>query len=274
MKPRLSEAAVAKIMEHLLERFGEPIGDAQGDHQAPPSKGGKKKDMGNRGWGAKFEAAMPAACDQCGGMMGLDQCCTNCGMMPTAMEPPAGPPKAAGAPAAPAGTAVVVVKSTAGATAGGGGKIAQGLKVKDMEGIPASGSGRGTQGAAASSAPQPNAPPSKPMGGPTPMPAEMDEDEMDEEAAPPAPTSGSTTSAPSPSSGGGSTSSTPPSMDEELDEDDLGNEDECVGMDEEMDLDEKAPPGREKQVRALKKKKGINPFAVAWASYNKSHGDE
>jgi hypothetical protein len=36
---------------------------------------------------------------------------------------------------------------------------------------------------------------------------------------------------------------------------------------------EAAPPGREEQVRKLKKKKGIsNPFAVAWASYNKSHG--
>ena len=35
---------------------------------------------------------------------------------------------------------------------------------------------------------------------------------------------------------------------------------------------EEAPPGREKQVKALKRKKGVkNPFAVAWASYNKSH---
>jgi len=34
---------------------------------------------------------------------------------------------------------------------------------------------------------------------------------------------------------------------------------------------EKAPPGREDQVRKLKKNKNIdNPFAVAWASYNKS----
>jgi ribosomal protein L37E len=38
------------------------------------------------------------------------------------------------------------------------------------------------------------------------------------------------------------------------------------------ELDEKAPPGREKQVKALKKQKGVkNPFATAWASYNKSH---
>lgn len=34
-------------------------------------------------------------------------------------------------------------------------------------------------------------------------------------------------------------------------------------------LDQDAPPGREKQVKALKHKKGIkNPWAVAWASYN------
>ena len=32
---------------------------------------------------------------------------------------------------------------------------------------------------------------------------------------------------------------------------------------------EKAPPGREKQVKALKGKVD-NPYAVAWASYNKS----
>ena len=37
-------------------------------------------------------------------------------------------------------------------------------------------------------------------------------------------------------------------------------------------MDETAPPGREKQVKALKRKKDVdNPFAVAWASYNKSH---
>jgi len=41
---------------------------------------------------------------------------------------------------------------------------------------------------------------------------------------------------------------------------------------DEDDLEQTAPPGREKQVRALKKQRGVkNPFAVAWASYNKSH---
>ncbi len=37
-----------------------------------------------------------------------------------------------------------------------------------------------------------------------------------------------------------------------------------------QNLNEKTPPGREKQVRALKKDKNIdNPWAVAWASVNK-----
>ena len=37
------------------------------------------------------------------------------------------------------------------------------------------------------------------------------------------------------------------------------------------ELDEEAPPGREDQVKALKHKKGVkNPWAVAWASYNRS----
>ena len=36
-------------------------------------------------------------------------------------------------------------------------------------------------------------------------------------------------------------------------------------------MNEKAPPGREKQVKKLKGKVD-NPYAVAWASYNKSHG--
>lgn len=41
---------------------------------------------------------------------------------------------------------------------------------------------------------------------------------------------------------------------------------------QEQEIDEKAPPGREKQVKALKKNKDVdNAWAVAWASYNKSH---
>ena len=41
---------------------------------------------------------------------------------------------------------------------------------------------------------------------------------------------------------------------------------------EEEQMDEVAPPGREDQVKALKKVPGIdNPYAVSWASYRKSH---
>jgi len=318
MKPLLSEATVEKIMQHLLERFGDPIGGAQGDGQGVPAKGGKKKDMGNRGFGAKLaEAGSPASCDQCGGMMGMDEAetCTQCGAMAPhvggVLEVP---------PAKPAvGMVAVTVKGGPGANKGGGGRFAQGLTVKDMDGIPASGSGRGTQ-----SAPKAAAAPASPTTPklPAPMPAELelDEDEteshedaqerlhfdidhdgeigepkahadkvlkgnaaeLDEDDMPSAgsspPPSGGSSPAPAPkppptppSSSGGSSpppsggSSPPPSSTDEAEE-----------MDEDMDLadlDEKAPPGREKQVKALKKKKGVdNPFAVAWASYNKSHG--
>lgn len=50
--------------------------------------------------------------------------------------------------------------------------------------------------------------------------------------------------------------------------------DECGMMATEMnedELDQKAPPGRERQVKALKKNKNIdNPWAVAWSSWNKT----
>lgn len=40
----------------------------------------------------------------------------------------------------------------------------------------------------------------------------------------------------------------------------------------EDDLVQKAPPGGEKVVKALKKQKGVkNPWAIAWAQYNKKH---
>lgn len=44
----------------------------------------------------------------------------------------------------------------------------------------------------------------------------------------------------------------------------------CTKEDEDVKVTEDAPPGREKQVKRLKKVAGIdNPWAVAWASYNK-----
>jgi hypothetical protein len=259
MKRHLSEAAVAKIMEHLLERFGEPIGNTVSDRQAVTDERGGKPKKGklpknsNRGWGAKFEAVTANTCDQCGGMMGMDQCCTGCGAMPTAMD---------GATGAVPGTAIVII----------GDKNNPGINRQDqpskgispyvhppqgMDGIQTPSSGRSAAKHQVAGA------------GPKPMPASLDsfKPEVMSQASTPSSSGGSSspppTSPPPPSSspppsGGGS--SPPPSMDE---------------MDEEMNLDEKAPPGREKQVRTLKKKKGIdNPFAVAWASYNKSHGDE
>lgn len=58
MKPLHYEA----ICRMLLERFGEPI---VGDRQGVPTSS-KKKDMGNRGFGAKLEEE--ACCEQCGMM--------------------------------------------------------------------------------------------------------------------------------------------------------------------------------------------------------------
>ena len=264
MKRHLNETAVAKIMEHLLERFGEPIGGAQGDGQGVPSGGGKKEDMGNRGFGAKEEGMSPATCDQCGGMMGMEGTdCTSCGKMPATIT-------------------VGGHKSPRGATPGGtDGKVAAGVHPpKDMDGIPEKGSGRGTDTKKASGVAV-VAVAAKPVATPAPMPVEMPaapppvaaaakpmptdlevepEDELEEDDAPapsgPSMPKPAAAKPPAPPSGGAAPMST--DMDESDDE-----------------LDEKAPPGREKQVRALKKKKGVkNPFAVAWASYNKSHGDE
>ena len=45
-------------------------------------------------------------------------------------------------------------------------------------------------------------------------------------------------------------------------------------VDDEDYIELDAPPGKEKQVRALKKDKDVdNPYAVAWAEYNKNHSD-
>ena len=150
MKPRLDESTVKKIMQTLIERFGEPIGDMTSDGQGVPD-GTHKKDMGNRGFGAEFESDV---CEHCGHMQTrLTEdvgCCEQCGMM----------------------------------------------GMGESEG-----------------------------GGRHP---------------------------------GHASSCTCPDCSRPERQDD--------------DLDEKAPPGREKQVKALKKDKSIdNPWAVAWASYNKSH---
>lgn len=46
-----------------------------------------------------------------------------------------------------------------------------------------------------------------------------------------------------------------------------------VGVSDERDIEEVAPPGKEKMVKALKKKGDVdNPWAVAWSKHNKEHG--
>ena len=91
---------------------------------------------------------------------------------------------------------------------------------------------------------------------------DMDEDDAPSDAPVSSPPSGGQSSSPpsstSPTQPSGG--STPPPADEMK-----------LGLDED-DLDQVTPPGREKQVKALKKKGNVdNPWAVAWASYNKSH---
>lgn len=75
----------AKVMRTLLERFGEPL--LEGDGQGVPT-GDRKEDMGNRGFGARFDEDVTPGdvneprCDECGGMMGMDEVtCTQCGKM-------------------------------------------------------------------------------------------------------------------------------------------------------------------------------------------------
>lgn len=76
MTRKLDEGTAAQLRATLMERFGDPI---VGDGQGVPSSGAKK-DMGNRGFGAK-------TCE-CGGIMGMDEAeaCTQCGMMAPAMD--------------------------------------------------------------------------------------------------------------------------------------------------------------------------------------------
>jgi hypothetical protein len=78
MARKLNETALKAIADVLTERFGDPIGNMDGDGQGVPSSN-KKKDMGNRGFGAE-------SCG-CGGMMEMDgECCSQCGMMQSDME--------------------------------------------------------------------------------------------------------------------------------------------------------------------------------------------
>lgn len=82
MKRILDEGTVRSIFQTLQERFGEPLGGMETtDGQGVGSAGGRKKDMGNRGFGAKLSEG-PVVCEECGGMMPLEgYTCENCGMM-------------------------------------------------------------------------------------------------------------------------------------------------------------------------------------------------
>ncbi len=172
MKRRVSEAAVGKIMSHLLERFGEPIGkspdiaDGVADERSGHPTRGQTKKMGNRGFGAKFEGRVSEAqmCHQCHGMMDMGgEACTNCGEMPKALPPAGG---------TGAEEVIVVVgghKSPRGATPGAtSGRFAAGVHPpKDMTIPPEAMPKKGKPSA-------PSAPPSRPV--PKEMPTEMDGD--------------------------------------------------------------------------------------------------
>jgi hypothetical protein len=79
MKSKLDEGTVTAIRRMLMEKFGEPIGKAKDiGSGVADERGGhshRGEDPGNHGWGANL------ICDQCGGMMGLDEVCSSCGMM-------------------------------------------------------------------------------------------------------------------------------------------------------------------------------------------------
>lgn len=195
---RLSEQAVTQIMQTLLEKFGEPIGQVPGDHQAVPSSHHKGKSMGNRGFGDKLKEDTKAGevnvptCDECGAMMPLESdSCNQCGAMSTHMDE----------------------------------------AVETMMDCPRCGHTI-----------YPNQNPKCRKCGKVVKAPKRAVDESESGGRHP----------------GHAASCTCPDCSRPTAHDD--------------DLDEVAPPGREKQVRALKKNKKVkNPFAVAWSSYNKTH---
>jgi hypothetical protein len=90
MTRKLDESTIEQIQKMLSERFGDPIGKMDSDGQGVPSSR-KKKNMGNRGLGAKFEAQI---CQNCGHMADdIDEAdtCSQCGMMRTDLDEKAPP---------------------------------------------------------------------------------------------------------------------------------------------------------------------------------------
>ncbi len=75
---------VEKIYKTIVERFGEPIGDAKDAGEGVADERGghshKGEDMGNRGWGADM-------CESCQSMLFLNETtCQACGMMSGKMD--------------------------------------------------------------------------------------------------------------------------------------------------------------------------------------------
>ena len=88
----LTQEALRKAYEVLLERFGEPIGDAvDAGPGVADERGGKPhkgKAPGNSGWGSQLQEDIGegevnnTVCQACGGMMTMQgDTCTQCGSM-------------------------------------------------------------------------------------------------------------------------------------------------------------------------------------------------
>jgi hypothetical protein len=217
MKCRLSEAVVTKIHQTLNERFGEPIGDVKdigpgvaNERGGKPHKG---EDPGNSGWGSAQVTESAMTCNQCGGMMGMDEAvCSGCGMMGESLSRPK------------------QLTEKMCRTCHGMGSIEvwddeQNMQVEQT--CPACG-GEGFD----------------------------DYDDLDESE-----------------NGGrhyGHAASCTCADCSRSYEETHKDPDDPMPVQEDDALDQQAPPGREKQVKALKKVKGVkNPFAVAWSQYDK-----
>ncbi len=290
MKSRLDEGTVKKIYTTLLERFGEPIGKTIPDREAiADERGGKPhkgEEPGNRGFGsAKLYEGM-STCDQCGGAMGMDEVvCNQCGMMSgmgggmdeaEGAEPPAPPPEPEkkthrACPSCRGRGKVDTSKGTRMVCPHCKGRCI----IKVTEGLEG---GRHYGHAASCTCPDCSRTYEE-----THPPVDAPEPGMDEATVTLKEPGGSNSG----QTGTTMTSSTaaPPQECEKCGGNrvgmvpgDMAKCKDCghvwMPLDEmdEADLDEKAPPGRERQVKALKKDPDIdNPFAVAWASYNKKH---